>query len=793
MDGTGRGQPTYGEAVTDFVAFLVKDYGHARFRDALAGYDAAAPTAVFERIYGRTVAVLETEWAAAEQRGRAAIGVLGVLRAALRLWRPHWRTALSIGIALLVGQAYNTFFGLSLKLVIDKAIVARDSVLLFAILGGLLVGYLFSVVAAVYADYATAKVGAAVSRALRRDLFGHLQRLPVAFFVGAQSGDIMSTFSSDVTDVERAALSRLVDGVFAIVGLLLNIPLLFVLDWRLSTVMLLGIPLVVLGTRITAPRSAQARYAERKALAGVVDGVNEALRAQSVVRVYGLEDHAAGRFDARLGTWSSRFVRASFLNKLVGASASLGVLLVQILVIGFGGYLAFHGTLTTGSLVAFVTLNAVVCGQAYDLTRKVLPPMLSASGAMQRIDELLGEPIDVADAPHAATLAPFAREIRLEDVTFSHTPDRPTLDRVSLTVPMDRTVAFVGASGSGKSTVLNMILRFYDAHLGKVTVDGVDVREVTQASLRAQMGVVFQDTYLYDMSIADNIRLGKLGSTDDEVIAAAKAAEIHDHIASLPRGYDTFVGEGGGKLSGGQRQRIAIARALLRKPAILLFDEATSALDPVAEAAINATVDRLRAGRAVALVTHRLSSARNADCIYVFDRGRLEEQGTHRELLALAGRYAELWRKQSGVEIARDGQPARMTADGLRAIPLFANLADPMLETIAGSLITEHYPEKDSVFEEGDLGDKFYVLARGKVEVVDVDAVLPDRRVAVLSDGDFFGEMALLGDTPRSASIRTLTPCVLLSLKRERFGELMNASAELRVTVEETASRRRPQ
>jgi ATP-binding cassette, subfamily B, bacterial len=320
----------------------------------------------------------------------------------------------------------------------------------------------------------------------------------------------------------------------------------------------------------------------------------------------------------------------------------------------------------------------------------------------------------------------------------------------------------------------------------------VDVRSVTQASLRAQMGVVFQDTYLYDMSIADNIRLGKLDASHDDVVAAAKAAEIHDHIASLPRGYDTFVGEGGGKLSGGQRQRIAIARALLRKPAILLFDEATSALDPAAEAAINATVDRLRAGRAMALVPHRLSSARNADRIYVFDRGKLEEQGTHAELLARNGRYAELWRKQSVVEIASDGQPARMTADGLRAIPLFANVATPMLDTIAASLVAEHYPEKHSVFEEGDSGDKFYVLARGKVEVVDVDPVVPDRRLAVLSDGDFFGEMALLGDTPRSASIRTLTPCVLLTLKRERFTELMSASEELRATVEETASRRRP-
>jgi ATP-binding cassette subfamily B protein len=231
----------------------------------------------------------------------------------------------------------------------------------------------------------------------------------------------------------------------------------------------------------------------------------------------------------------------------------------------------------------------------------------------------------------------------------------------------------------------------------------------------------------------------------------------------------------------------------LRKPAILLFDEATSALDPAAEAAINATVDRLRVGRAMALVTHRLASARNADRIYVFDRGRLEEQGTHRELLALEGRYAELWRKQSGVEIAADGQPARMTPDGLRAIPLFAKVPHAMLETIAASLVTEHYPERDSVFEEGDRGDKFYVLARGKVEVVDIDPVAPDRRVAVLSDGDFFGEMALLEDTPRSASIRTLTPCVLLTLKRQRFTELMNASEELRATVEETALRRRPQ
>ena len=374
----------------------------------------------------------------------------------------------------------------------------------------------------------------------------------------------------------------------------------------------------------------------------------------------------------------------------------------------------------------------------------------------------------------------ISREIAFQDVTFGYNETETNLTNINLRIPHGSYVAFVGASGSGKSTIIKLIMRFYDPRTGAITIDGKNIRSVTQQSLRAQMGIVFQENMLFNLSVRENIRLGNLEATDAEIEQAAKAAGIHDVIMNLPQGYDTFVGEGGGFLSGGQRQRLAIARALLRNPRILLLDEATSFLDPANETAINQTIRNIARTRTVISVTHRLSSVQEADKIFVLDKGRIIEQGTHKELLNQEGsRYRDLWQNQTGFILSEDGMNAEITVNRLKNIPIFQEMNDDFLDSLVPMFVSEYYPANRLVIEEGDPGDKFYILVRGKVEVSKRLADGQDKQLAILQDGDFFGEIALLKDVPRTATIRTLTPALFISLQKQMFHLMLEKAPHL--------------
>jgi ATP-binding cassette subfamily B protein len=287
--------------------------------------------------------------------------------------------------------------------------------------------------------------------------------------------------------------------------------------------------------------------------------------------------------------------------------------------------------------------------------------------------------------------------------------------------------------------------------------------------------------------VRENIRLGRPGASDAEVEAAARAAELEEAIEALPRGYETVVGERGQRLSGGQRQRVALARAIIRDPAVLLLDEATSALDPATEAQINATIARLARGRTVVTVTHRLTSVVEADWIVVLERGRLVEQGRHADLLERDGAYRRLWRRQSGFAVSGDGRQAAVDADRLRLIPLFAGLDDAALASLADRFSTRPLEAGDLVCREGEPGDEFYIVARGQLEAQRRGADGQPRRIARMDDGDFFGEIALLRDRPRTATVRAVTAGVLLALDRGQFDRLLAAAPGVRAIVEQAA------
>jgi ATP-binding cassette subfamily B protein len=448
--------------------------------------------------------------------------------------------------------------------------------------------------------------------------------------------------------------------------------------------------------------------------------------------------------------------------------------------------------LSVGAWVGFNTLLLNV-GYAISTLAAVIADLIPATTGLRRIEELLNEPVRVVESPHPVALPRLSRAVEFERVNFGYDGcNAPRiLHDVNLRLPARQSVAFVGRSGSGKSTVLNLLMRFYDPDEGSVRIDGHELRQASEVSLRSQMAAVFQETFLFNTTLRENIRMGKVGATDQEVEAAAKAAEIHDLIVSLPQGYDTLAGERGGRLSGGQRQRIALARAIIRDPSILVLDEATSALDPETEVAINKTLKGLARSRTVLSVTHRLAPVADMDQIVVLDKGRVAEMGSHQELLKRQGIYFQLWNQQSGFTVSSDGRHAEVTPARLRAIPLFAGLDGATLSVVARQLIAEQYDADQIVFKEGAPGDKFYIIVRGKVSVTAAKGNNQVVQLDVWQDGDYVGEIALLEGVPRTATVRTLLPSLFLTLQREQFLKLLDEIPSMREAVEQSAQSRR--
>jgi ATP-binding cassette subfamily B protein len=681
-------------------------------------------------------------------------------------------------LALLVELAYETFMPLSFKFIVDLAIIPHHYSLLVFILCLMVFLALASVAIGIYRDRMFAGLGTKIVTNFYKMMYDKLQHLSTDFYHRVKGGDIVSRFNNDLISIDTFIM-LVPYAILSIFGLILNIGVLFVLQWKLALLALVGLPLCLIGPKLFGPKAYDASYKLKDEQANLATAVQENVSAQPVVKAFGLQNLLIGRFNDRMSNYSRISTQSNFSNFLIDRTTNMGTMILNLMTICTGSMLAFFGHLSIGSLLAF---SAILLNLSYLVAAItwLAPQFLQASAGMQRVRELLEEQPSVADEEPAGVLSHFQHEIEFRNVTFAYTPEQRSLNGVSLTIPKGTYAAFVGASGSGKSTVINLLMRFYDPQEGMVLYDGMNIRQVTQHSLRSQIGIVFQESFLFHSTIRENILFGKPEASNEEVIAAARAAEIHDFIMSLPDGYDTDVGERGGRLSGGQRQRVAIARAIIRDPAILILDEATSALDPATEAAINMTLKRITAMRTVVSVTHRLASAEHADCIYVLHKGEIAEQGTHQQLMNIQdGHYKQSLQKQTGFQISGDGYHAEVRAERLKMFPIFSEMDADFLEGISHFFATEAYAKDRTIIHEGDPGDKFYVIVRGKVEVLKVDANGINHRVAVLSDGDFFGELALLHNIPRTATIHTLTPVVFITLQRDFFQSLINQAPHM--------------
>ncbi|MEZ4622231.1 MAG: ATP-binding cassette domain-containing protein [Caldilineaceae bacterium] len=717
------------------------------------------------------------------------VTLLGGVRYILQLWRHHWFRALLILCLMTIYLLFKTYVALTGKTLIDNLQASGQVENLGVLLATLGIGFVIAYSARLQAEWLIAQDSVKILNQLRVRMFNHLQHLSQRFYSRTPIGGILARFSSDLSEVERAAGSKLRDALLDLLEILYNFPVIFYLDWRLAclALLLLGLMTYLFGKLI--PPATTASYQLKGGEAALANQLQENVRAQAVIRAFGLEDQMLTRFEAQIRALQGVGEVASFLRARVSLSAKGSLMAIRITLIVVGALLVTRGMMTIGSLIAFLALSELINTSADDLTRNILPDFIATTGGIQRIEELLQERPDTVDRADAIAIPRLQRAIEFEHVSFSYTGETYNLSAIDLVVPAGNSVAFVGPSGSGKSTLLSLLMRAHEATTGTIKFDGVDLRHVRRLSLQQQMGVVFQETYLFNTTIRENIRMAKLDASDVEVEEAAKQAEIHELIMNLPQRYETPVGEGGGWLSGGQRQRIAIARAIIRNPAILILDEATSALDPGTEAAINATLQRLARNRTVISVTHRLSSVVDADCIFVLQGGRLVEAGEHSKLLDQHGIYAQLWQKQSGFDVRADGRSGAVHADYLRHVGIFGALDLATLATLASRFVPEYIHAGHSVILEGELGDKLYLIARGQVEVLVRDEGGKARRIDTMQDGDHFGEMALLSDSPRNASIRTLTGCLFLTLPKAEFLGLVHTMPAVRAAVDAQITR----
>jgi ATP-binding cassette subfamily B protein len=559
--------------------------------------------------------------------------------------RPYRGPLLALGLILLVETIINTCFPLVNQYLIDEGLIQRNLNVVIGVLVFLAVAVVAITGLGVAMDYLNARVFSAMVMDIRQQLFTHVQGLSMPFFTRTHAGEVLSRFSGDVVALEGTLTTMIPWCLVPLVEVIYSVGVMFYLNFWLGLLGSLVFPLTFLGPRFFAVRAFALSYDKRRREADVLNAVQENVTAQGVVKAFGLEKPARLRFGMLNLLWLALAFRVHFLGALVERSSNTGVYFVHFLCFGLGAYWTYADEISVGTLVAFET-TFLSMGYAMTYVTQYVPMLAQAAGSIHHVNDLLAEKPRVQDVADAIALPRLESEIVFDRISFHYTSESFSLKDVDVRIAKGSFIAFVGASGSGKSTMLNLLLRLYDPSAGAILVDGKDVRTVTQESLRNQIGMVFQENYLFNTTILENIQMGYPAASREQVEAAARAAEIHDFIMTLPRGYLSVVGERGSQLSGGQRQRLAIARALVRDPAILVLDEATSALDYATEAALNDTLLKLAQNRTVIMVTHRLSSVISAAHIVVLDYGGVIERGTHEELLRQNGAYAALWRNQ---------------------------------------------------------------------------------------------------------------------------------------------------
>lgn len=571
----------------------------------------------------------------------------------MKFVKPYtWQIVFTVVIGI-VKFAIPLFIPLLIKIVIDDIISvdtltdAEKTTQLFYWLGGTaLIFFIVRPPIEYYRQYYAQLVSNKILYDIRQELYGHLQRLSLRFYSNTRVGEVISRVINDVEQTKNFVMIGLMNLWLDLATIIIAVAIMLTMDVPLTLVTLLAFPFYAVSVKFFFGRLRDLTRERSQALAGVQSYLHERVQGMSIIKSFTLEKHEQQIFDKANGEFLEKAVDHTKWNAKAFAVVNTITDVAPLLVIAYAGYQVINGNLTVGTMVAFIAYIE----RLYNPLRRLVnssTTLTQAYASMDRVFELMDEKYDVEDAPNAKALSAVKGKLQFDGVSFRYEEENNlVLNNMNFTVEPGQTAAFVGMSGGGKSTIISMIPRFYDATSGSVKIDDIDIRDVKINSLRENIGIVLQDNILFSDSVKENILMGRPDATDDEVIEAAKAANAHDFIISLPEGYDTKVGERGVKLSGGQKQRVAIARVFLKNPPILVLDEATSALDLESESLIQDSLERLAHNRTTIIVAHRLSTITHADQIFVIDHGELKEQGTHSELMESKGIYYNLFQVQ---------------------------------------------------------------------------------------------------------------------------------------------------